>query len=337
MYYILCVLLILHNFRNVVRFIALCAALFELAASVEGRGNWSLRGGYSTTANTTASSSSTGYYTMHNNHSNTSSSGASNGSLPTAPLVPSLRAVVIAVVAANRLQRIATTTANSTNVSKQCANVATDVATGVSLPSAAVLHSMPPDRALPLLLQRLLPSTTAAAAAAAGIAKQNTVISAEQGDLIAALYRGRREHALRIREGGFADSTSCSCCTTAATANSSTTTAGASTVGQPHCCPCRVKLSRAVRLEYERVLWAGDLCTMLQAPPLHHLAAVRRALAALARELNASEARALQLACVKLPAVEEQKEAADECAALRRRVTVLETALKSTVSAGELS
>jgi hypothetical protein len=190
---------------------------------------------------------------------------------------------------------------------------------------------MAPDRALPLLLQRLLPSTTAAAT----VAKQNTVSSAEQGDLIAALYRGRREHALRIREGGFADSTSCSCCTAATTANSGTTTAGAGGVGQPHCCPCRIKLSRAVRLEYERVLWAGDLSTTLQAPPQHHLAAVRRALAALARELNASEARALQLACVKLPAVEEQKEAADECAALRRRVTSMETALKSTVPAGE--
>jgi hypothetical protein len=272
---------------------------------------------------------------MHNKNNNTSSSGASNGSLPSAPLVPSLRAVVIAVIATNRLQRIAATAAISTNISKQCTDMVADVASGVSLPSAASLHSMPPDRALPLLLQRLLRRTIAASTTAAAVAKQNAVSSAEQGDLIAALYRGRREHALRIREGGYADSTSCSCCTTATTANSSTsTTAGASTVGQPHCCPCRIKLSRAVRLEFEHVLWAGDLCTTLQAPPLHHLAAVRRALAALARELNASEARALQLACVKLPAVEEQKEAADECAALRRRVTSMETALKSTVPAG---
>jgi hypothetical protein len=192
---------------------------------------------------------------------------------------------------------------------------------------------MAPDKALPLLLQRLLPATSTAATAAQ--AKQNAVSNAEQGDLIAALYSGRRQHALRIREGGFADSTSCSCCTTSSTTAATSVTA--STVGQPHCCPCRIKLSRAVRLEYERVLWAGDLCTTLQAPPLHHLTAVRRALAALARELNASETRALQLACVKLPAVEEQKEAADECLALRRRVTSLETALKSTVPAGECS
>eukprot|EP00752_Nemacystus_decipiens_P008373 g7484.t2 len=85
----------------------------------------------------------------------------------------------------------------------------------------------------------------------------------------------------------------------------------------------RVKLGRAVRLELERSVWLGEGPGQ---PGSLHLRDIRKALAALARELNDSEAKRLQIEQALSSAgggvgLAELEESAD---VLRRRVEVLE-------------
>eukprot|EP00903_Cladosiphon_okamuranus_P013256 g12360.t2 len=170
---------------------------------------------------------------------------------------------------------------------------------------------------------------------------------ARVGDLLSHLLRGRKDHMTRVKERGLALDPSPPRLWSGHTGDASMASQGllrnftsshgrSISYGGDGCARgggrvCsgaaargwRVKLGRAVRLELERSVWLGEGPGQ---PGSLHLRDIRKALAALARELNDSEAKRLEIEHALRSAgggigIAELEESAD---VLRRRVEVLE-------------
>ncbi|CAM9130279.1 unnamed protein product [Chrysoparadoxa australica] len=167
-------------------------------------------------------------------------------------LAPSLRSVVLVVIVANRLRQMVKEHAQGVTVSARPA-----------LPTSQELARMSTDTALDAVVAAMTKGDEAEPAAAYAYSSH-----ASGSDLAHALFRGRREHARRIKERGLILDRASD-----VQVNS-------------------VSLGRAVRAEYERSLAIGEGPGQ---PGSLHITTIKCALTSLARELNAAEKKLLEL------------------------------------------